>query len=72
MDLHNVKGRGTELISLYIPDGRIPDAQQLLRDEYGKASNIKSRVTRQSVESAIKSCQERLKSLVSGHSAAVS
>jgi peptide chain release factor subunit 1 len=66
-DIRTIKGRGTELISLYIPDGRIADAHQLLRDEYGKAGNIKSRITRQSVESAIKSCQEKLKSLKSGN-----
>jgi peptide chain release factor subunit 1 len=38
-----------------------------LRDEAGKAENIKSRVTRQAVTSAIKSCLEKLKTLPNGH-----
>jgi len=38
-----------------------------LRDEAGKAENIKSRVTRQAVISAIKSCLEKLKTLSDGH-----
>lgn len=36
MDLKNVKGRATEIISLYVPENKISDAQALLRDEYGK------------------------------------
>lgn len=56
-----LEGRGTELITLYVPFNRIHDAHALLRDELGKATNIKSRVTRLSVSSAIKSVQEKLK-----------
>jgi peptide chain release factor subunit 1 len=52
---------------MYVPDGKVPDAMSLLRDEAGKAENIKSRVTKQAVISAIKSCQERLKMLPKGH-----
>lgn len=65
--LKSFTGRGTELISLYIPSGRIHDANKLLRIELGKSANIKSRITQQSVESAIKSCQEKLKTLPNGH-----
>jgi peptide chain release factor subunit 1 len=56
-----LKGSGTELISLYVPNGKVPEASGMLRDELGKASNIKSRVTRNSVTSGIKSALERLK-----------
>jgi peptide chain release factor subunit 1 len=44
-DLRSKVGRGTELISLYIPhDKQISDVMAQLREEYGQASNIKSRV----------------------------
>lgn len=62
-ELRSLNGRGTELITLYVPYNKISDAQRLLRDELGKATNIKSRVTRLSVTSAIKSVQERLKQI---------
>jgi len=55
-------GRGTELISLYIPhDKQISDVTSQLREESGQASNIKSRVTRQNVLSAIESLLSRLR-----------
>lgn len=40
---------------------QISRVQKMLADEYGTASNIKSRVNRQSVLGAITSCQQRLK-----------
>ena len=50
------------MISLIIPPGeQITKTQKKLIDEGGKASNIKSRVNRQSVEAAITSTRERLK-----------
>lgn len=53
---------GTSMISLIIPPGeQITKTQKKLIDEGGKASNIKSRVNRQSVEAAITSTRERLK-----------
>jgi len=52
--LRDKRGRGTELISLYIPhDKQIHDITSQLRDEFGQASNIKSRVTKQNVQGAI-------------------
>jgi peptide chain release factor subunit 1 len=61
-DLRSKTGRGTELISLYIPpDKQISDVTSQLREEYGQASNIKSRVTRLSVQSALESAMSRLK-----------
>ncbi len=60
--LRDKKGRGTELISLYIPhDKQIHEVASQLREEFGQASNIKSRVTRQNVTGAIESLLSRLK-----------
>ncbi len=60
--LRNKHGRGTELISLYIPhDKQIHEVSNQLREEFGQASNIKSRVTRQNVTGAIESLLSRLK-----------
>lgn len=50
------------MISLILPPkSQIPQANKMLADEYGTASNIKSRVNRLSVLSAITSAQQRLK-----------
>jgi peptide chain release factor subunit 1 len=60
--LSGKEGRGTELISLYVPPGKkISDAINNLRDEYGTASNIKSTTTRKNVMEAIVKVQQRLK-----------
>jgi len=56
------EGRGTELVSLYVPPGKqISDVLNQLRDEYGTASNIKSTTTRKNVLDAIVKVQQRLK-----------
>jgi peptide chain release factor subunit 1 len=56
------EGSHTELITLYVPPGKqISDALNLLRDEYGTASNIKSNVTRKNVLDAIVKAQQKLK-----------
>jgi peptide chain release factor subunit 1 len=61
-DLRKKTGRGTELISLYIPpDKQISDVTSQLREEYGQAANIKSRVTRLSVQGSLESAMARLK-----------
>lgn len=60
--LRDARGSGTSMISLILPPcDQIARAQQLLADEYGTATNIKSRVNRQSVLGAIASAQQRLK-----------
>jgi peptide chain release factor subunit 1 len=60
--LASKEGRGTELISLYVPPGKqISDVINMLRDEYGTASNIKSTTTRKNVQDAIVRVQQRLK-----------
>jgi peptide chain release factor subunit 1 len=62
MALANKEGRGTELVSLYVPPGKqISDVLNMLRDEYGTASNIKSTTTRKNVMDAIVRVQQRLK-----------
>mmetsp|Transcript_4488 Transcript_4488/g.11598 ORF Transcript_4488/g.11598 Transcript_4488/m.11598 type:complete len:438 (+) Transcript_4488:71-1384(+) len=56
------RGNGTSMISLILPPkDQISRASKMLADEYGTASNIKSRVNRLSVLSAITSTQQRLK-----------
>ncbi|CAR26274.1 hypothetical protein ZYGR_0H00820 [Zygosaccharomyces rouxii] len=60
--LESARGNGTSMISLVIPPkGQISIYQKMLTDEYGTASNIKSRVNRLSVLSAITSTQQKLK-----------
>jgi peptide chain release factor subunit 1 len=60
--LASKEGRGTELVSLYVPPGRqISDVMNMLRQEYGTASNIKSTTTRKNVQDAIVKSQQRLK-----------
>ena len=56
------EGRGTELISLYVPpDRKIHEALAQLREELGTATNIKSRSTRQNVQDAIERTSQRLR-----------
>jgi len=60
--LANKEGSHTELITIYVPpDKQISDAINLLRNEYGTASNIKSNVTRKNVLDAIIKVQQKLK-----------
>ncbi|OKO89702.1 Eukaryotic peptide chain release factor subunit 1 [Penicillium subrubescens] len=60
--LESARGNGTSMISLIIPPkDQISRAAKMLAEEYGTASNIKSRVNRLSVLSAITSTQQRLK-----------
>merc|ERR1712087_605858 len=61
-NLQAARGNGTSMISLIIPPGdQISRVNKMLSDEYGTASNIKSRVNRSSVLGAITSTQQRLK-----------
>ncbi|KAH7107350.1 peptide chain release factor eRF/aRF subunit 1 [Auriculariales sp. MPI-PUGE-AT-0066] len=60
--LDAARGAGTSMISLIIPPkDQISRVQNMLTQEYGTASNIKSRVNRLSVLAAITSTQQRLK-----------
>ncbi|ORZ41215.1 eukaryotic translation termination factor 1 [Catenaria anguillulae PL171] len=60
--LEAARGNGTSMISLILPPKeQIALVNKKLADEYGAASNIKSRVNRLSVLSAITSAQQKLK-----------
>ena len=53
-ELESKKGRGTELISVYIPpDFELAKVLQQLREEQGTAANIKSKSTRKNVQGAL-------------------
>ena len=60
--LQAARGNGTSMISLIIPPRDVVSrVNKMLADEYGTASNIKSRVNRLSVLGAITSTQQKLK-----------
>jgi len=60
--LQLARGNGTSMISLIIPPkDQVSRVNKMLADEYGTASNIKSRVNRLSVLGAITSAQQKLK-----------
>lgn len=60
--LAHKEGRGTELVSLYVPHGKqISEVLNGLKQEYGTAANIKSDTTRSNVQDAITKTQQRLK-----------
>jgi len=60
--LQAARGNGTSMISLIIPPkDQVSRVAKMLADEFGTASNIKSRVNRLSVLGAITSVQQRLK-----------
>jgi peptide chain release factor subunit 1 len=61
-ELEKMKGRGTELITLYIPpDKNIADIASQLRNELSQASNIKSKQTRTNVMAGLDAILQRLK-----------
>jgi peptide chain release factor subunit 1 len=61
-ELSEKKGRGTELISLYIPPKKaLHEVISALREEYGTAANIKSDSTRNHVMDALVKTMQRLK-----------
>ena len=60
--IKRLEGRGTELISVYVPPERqISDVVAYLRDEYSTSSNIKSKTTRKNVTTAIESIMSKLR-----------
>ena len=60
--LEALEGRGTELVTVYIPPGKqIHDVMTDLRNEYGTAVNIKSKTTKKNVQEALTKAMERLK-----------
>lgn len=60
--LRSIRGRGTELISVYVPDGfSINLITSMLSSERSEASNIKSKATRKNVIAAIDKILQELK-----------
>ncbi len=60
--IEEAQGRGTELVSVYIPPNRpVFDVTNYLRGEISQSSNIKSQTTRKHVQQAIESCISRIK-----------
>ncbi len=60
--LEESRGTATSMITLIMRSGcAVSDTVKMLTNEYGAAENIRSRVNRQSVQSAIVSAQQRLK-----------
>ncbi len=61
-ELEKYKGRGTELITLYIPpDKNLADVASQLRNELSQAQNIKSKQTRTHVMAGLEAILQRLK-----------
>jgi len=62
--IRDQKGRGTELVSLYIPpDKQISDVAADLREQHSQSANIKSKITKTNVQGAIDSLMARLRYL---------
>ena len=61
-ELSQKKGRGTELVSVYIPpDRQISDVVKHMREELSQSANIKSKQTKKNVHSAIEVIMQRMK-----------
>ena len=61
-ELSQKTGRGTELISLYVPQGKqLHEVITNLREEQGTADNIKSDLTRTHVVDSLSKVVQRLK-----------
>lgn len=55
-EITGFRGRGTELISVYVPNSKpISDVMAYLREEQSQASNVKSKSIMKNVQSAIDS-----------------
>ncbi len=60
--LSSKQGRGTELVSLYVPPSKaLHEVVNSLKEEHGTASNIKSDTTRNHVQDALTRTMQRLK-----------
>jgi len=61
-ELEKIRGRGTELVSVYIPaEYNINEITSLISSEISTAENIKSKTTRKNVISALEKIGQRLK-----------
>ena len=67
-ELAGKRGRGTELISVYItPDFDLAKVMQQLREEQGTAANIKSKTTRKNVLGALEKILQFLRTYTEAH-----
>jgi peptide chain release factor subunit 1 len=67
-DLASKRGRGTELISVYVTPGfDLNKVVQQLRDEQGTAANIKSKTTRKNVVGALEKIVQFLRTYIEAH-----
>ncbi len=61
-ELENIKGRHTELISVYIPKGfNLQEVLNMLKQEYAVTQNVKSRTTRKNVLDALEKISNHLR-----------
>ena len=61
-ELSDKKGRGTELVSVYIPPNKqISDVVKHMREELSQSANIKSKQTKKNVQSAIEVIMQRMR-----------
>ncbi len=61
-ELGKIKGRHTELVSVYVPAGAsLTDSINQLKNEQGTAENIKSKATRKNVVGALEKAVQHLK-----------
>lgn len=61
-ELESIKGRHTELISVYIPKGfNLQEIINMLKQEYALTQNVKSRVTRKNVLDALEKITNHLR-----------
>lgn len=62
--LKNIRGRHTELVSVYVPPGyNINEISNLVASEAGTAENIKSKTTRKNVTGALERVVQSLKNI---------
>lgn len=60
--LDGIRGRGTELVSVYVPSGyNLDNINQHIQEEQGTATNIKSKQTRDNVIAALEKIIQHLK-----------
>ena len=63
-DLEDIRGRHTELITVYVPAGfTLTQVTKQLEDEKGTATNIKSNTTKKNVINALERVIRKLKDI---------
>ncbi|MCS7106423.1 MAG: peptide chain release factor 1, partial [Candidatus Aenigmarchaeota archaeon] len=61
-ELEEIRGRHTELVSVYIPSGsNLQEVVNMLREEYSLAQNVKDKTVRKNVMSALEKIIQHLR-----------